>query len=80
MKIGIILPIATGGENGVRRYAEIRDLARQAEEVGLDSVWVFDHLLFRFGEEPTAGIWEAWTVLAAVAEATARVELGTLVM
>jgi alkanesulfonate monooxygenase SsuD/methylene tetrahydromethanopterin reductase-like flavin-dependent oxidoreductase (luciferase family) len=42
-------------------------------------VWVFDHLLYRF-DGVTTGIHECWTVLSALAEATSRVELGTIVM
>jgi probable F420-dependent oxidoreductase len=61
-------------------YAEIRALALEAEEAGFDSIWVYDHLLYRFADGQTLGIWECWSILAALAEATSRVELGTLVV
>ena len=78
MKIGLGLPIED--IDGVAMpYPVIREMARLAEADGLDSIWVYDHLLFRADGE-TTGIHECWTLLSALAEATGRVELGTLVM
>ena len=80
-----MLPMAEDAARGAPPpWREIRGLAVDAEAAGFDSVWVFDHLLFRRGDTPetreTAGIWEAWTLMAALAEATTRVELGAVVL
>ena len=80
MKIGMLMPIDGGQQGAIPSYREIRDLAIAAEQSGFDSIWVNDHLFYRFPDQPTKGIWEAWTILAGLAEATSRVELGTIVL
>ena len=80
MQVGIVLPMAeSDGEHGTPPYTFIREIAVGAEAAGLDSVWVFDHLLFR-SDGKTEGLHECWTLLSALADATDRVELGTIVM
>jgi alkanesulfonate monooxygenase SsuD/methylene tetrahydromethanopterin reductase-like flavin-dependent oxidoreductase (luciferase family) len=80
VRIGLALPIAEDDGGGtVIPYASIREMALTAEAAGLDSIWVYDHLLFRFDGE-TSGLYEAWTMLTALAEATSRVHLGVLVL
>ncbi len=75
MKIGVQLPEV---EREVK-WPEFRDIALTAENAGFDSAWVGDHLIFRDESTGTRGPWEAWSTLAALAEATSSIQLGPLV-
>ena len=65
--------------NKPRPYDSIREVAEKAEKDGFDSIWLPDHFFYRNPSEPTRGIWECWTMLSALAQATHRLEIGTLV-
>ena len=72
MRVGVQLPEV---ERDVRRL-ELAAMAHAAEEVGFDSLWVGDHLLY---EEPDRGPWDCWATLAWLAGITERIVLGPLV-
>ena len=75
LKVGIQLPEV---EREVR-WPELLDMVRAIEDLGFDSVWVGEHLLYRWPDRPARGPWEAWTLLSAIAASTTRIELGPLV-
>jgi alkanesulfonate monooxygenase SsuD/methylene tetrahydromethanopterin reductase-like flavin-dependent oxidoreductase (luciferase family) len=81
-ELGVILPEAEfemGGATG--RWSDYQAMARLAEDMGFDSVWLVDHLTLWNPTEDVEpqGCWECWTMLAALAAATKRVKIGSLV-
>ena len=75
LRVGVQLPEV---EREVR-WPEYLAMARRAEELGYDSLWLGDHLLYRFADGTSRGPWEAWTMLSALAASTTRIRLGPLV-
>ena len=77
MKFGVILPQGWRGDLPGRAFETVAEVARAADELGFDSVWMYDHLQTRDGDpEP---VLECWTTLAALARETKRVRLGQIV-
>lgn len=72
IKVGIqIQPQATD-------VAAMRRAWQQADEMGADSIWIWDHFYPLFGD-PDASHFEAWTLLSVMAADTSQAQLGTLV-
>lgn len=82
MRVGVTLPMADSDspDGKAPPFETTLEYARAAEAAGLDSVWIFDHLLFRPPGQPQAGVREGWTTLTALAPLVPRVELGSLVL
>src|SRR5688500_10351231 len=80
VKVGMLLPHLEGSYlGGTARWSDLEVMAKMAEDVGFDSLWVADHRLYRFPDVPEFGVWECWSLMAGLAAATSRVELGTSV-
>lgn len=81
LEIGILVPQGEYRWNGrLPRWHDLRAMARLAEDIGLDSLWVVDHLLYRTPDGEPEGIWECWSLLSALAAVTERITVGTLVV
>lgn len=81
IEIGLVLPMGESFVDGsTARWSQIRELARRAEEIGFDTVWTADELLWQRADGPAQGWWECVAMTAAVAEATSHVKVGTWVI
>lgn len=83
MRVGIIVPQGWTGEydgwDAARAWARTVAVTHEAETLGFDSIWLFDHLQ----TEPVPAdeiTFEAFVALSALAAETARVRLGHLVL
>jgi F420-dependent oxidoreductase-like protein len=83
MKLGVIVPQGWTGEydgwEADRAWARTVAVAQQAERVGAESIWLFDH--FHTVPKPTDELtFESFTSLSALAALTERVRLGHIVI
>jgi len=83
MKLGIIVPQGWTGEydgwESERAWARTVEVAQQAERLGAESIWLFDH--FHTVPKPTDELtFESFTSLSAIAAQTDRVRLGHIVI
>ena len=83
MKAGIIVPQGWTGDydgwDAAQAWARTVAVARQAERLGFESIWLFDH--FTTVPRPTDEItFESFTSLTALAALTSRVRLGHIVI
>jgi F420-dependent oxidoreductase-like protein len=83
MKLGVIVPQGWVGEydgwEPLDAWRRTTEVARQADELGFESIWLFDH--FHTVPRPTDEItFESFTSLAALAAITERVRLGHIVI
>jgi alkanesulfonate monooxygenase SsuD/methylene tetrahydromethanopterin reductase-like flavin-dependent oxidoreductase (luciferase family) len=74
LRIGVQLPEV----EYVASWADHLEMARVAEAIGLDSLWLGDHLLYDTPDGPR-GPWECWSMLAGLAAVTSRITIGPLV-
>src|SRR5947209_5042635 len=80
LKVGFFLPIVETQMAGVTpRWTDVQAMARTAEDVGLDSIWIPDHLHFEY-PGVSESTYECMSILSALAAVTSRVEIGTLVI
>src|SRR5690349_17218092 len=79
MAIGLSLPTWPLREGGYASWPQMRRLAQAMEALGVDTLWVPDHLQRSTASRGTFGFWECWTILTAAAEATSRIGIGPFI-
>jgi len=79
IRIGLNLPTWPLREGGYASWPDMRRLAQAMDAMGVDTLWVPDHLQRVTPGRGVFGFWECWTILVAAAEATTRIEVGPFI-
>jgi alkanesulfonate monooxygenase SsuD/methylene tetrahydromethanopterin reductase-like flavin-dependent oxidoreductase (luciferase family) len=76
----IITTVEDRSRDWILSWDEIKELVVTGEQVGFDSVWIPDHLIHEPEGVDPYGIWEAWSLISALAAVTDRVRIGPHVL
>ena len=80
MGVGLMMPISEGAAfGGTPHFSDIIEMAGVARDIGVDTLWFADHFTFGTPEDGQRGVWEAFTLMAAVAARVPDVKIGSLV-
>ncbi len=80
-QLGIVLPLMQYGPDRVTaRWPDIRALAVRAEEIGFDTIWTPDELLWVYPDRPAQGCWDGISMIGAIAAVTSTATVGTWVL
>jgi probable F420-dependent oxidoreductase len=79
-KVGIFVPhFELPWRGSGARWSDVNAIAQHAEAVGFDSIWLPDHLVFRFPQVHQQGGWDVWSLMSALAATTKTLEIAPLV-
>ncbi len=83
MEFGTLVPQGwrldlAGVEGAVAKWDTVRRVSRGLDQAGWDSLWVYDHF-HTFPQKRVEATFEAWTMMAALAEITERARIGQFV-
>jgi len=67
-----------GIEGAAAKWQTAIDISVRAEELGFDSLWVYDHF-HNVPKPANEAVFECWTTMAAISQRTSRIRLGQMV-
>ena len=79
IEVGVVLPVQQmGPERRTVRWLDIQEMAFRAEELGFDTIWTPDELLWQSGAAEPAGFWDGISIAGAVAAITSKAKTGQI--